>query len=147
MVFQKSSLELIGFSDADYAGSKTDRKSNSGTCQFLGHMLVSWSNKKQNYVACSIAEAEYIATGSCCAQILWIKQQLSDFGVTLHNIPIFCDNTSAINITNNPVQHSRTKHIEIRHHFIRDHPLKGDIYIEHVDTLNQLADIFTKPLN
>ena len=89
----------------------------------------------------------YIAVGSCCSQILWIKQQLSDFGVSLHNIPIFCDNTSAINIIKNPVQHSRTKHIEIKHHFIRDHALKGDICIEHVDTLNQLADIFTKPLN
>ena len=66
-------------------------------------MLVSWSNKKQNFVAFSTAEVEYIAIGSCCAQILWIKQQLSDFGVTLHNIPIFCDNTSAINITKNPV--------------------------------------------
>ena len=72
---------------------------------------------------------------------------MSDFGVALHNIPIFCDNTSAINITKNPVQHSRTKHIKIRHHFITDHALKGDICIEHVDTLNQLADIFTKPLN
>ena len=72
---------------------------------------------------------------------------MSDFGVTLHNIPIFCDNTSVINITKNPVQHSHTKHIEIRHHFIRDHALKGHICIEYVDTLNQLVDIFTKPLN
>ena len=72
---------------------------------------------------------------------------MSDFGVTMHNVPIFCYNTSAINITKNPVQHSHTKHIEIRHHFIRDHALKGDICIEHVNTLNQLADIFTKPLN
>ena len=71
---KKLSLELIGFSDADYAGSKTDRKSTSGTCQFLGHMLVSWSCKKQNSVALSTTEAEYIAAGSCCAQILWIKQ-------------------------------------------------------------------------
>ena len=110
-------------------------------------MLMSQSSKKQNSVSLSIAEAEYIAVSSCCAQILWIKQQLSDFGVALHNIPIFYDNTSAINITKNPVQHSRTKHIEIRHHFIRDHALKGDICIENVDTLNQLAHIFTKPLN
>ena len=108
----------------------------------LGHMLVSWSSKKQNSVVLSIAEVEYIAAGSCCAQILWIKQQLSDFGVTLHNSSIFSDNTNAINITKNSVQHSRTKHIEIKHHFI-----VGDICIEHVDTHNQLADIFTKPLN
>ena len=112
---KKSSLELIGFSNADYASSKTDRKSTSGTCQFLGHMLVSWSSKKQTSIALSTAEAEYIAVGSCYAQILWIKQELSDFGVTMHNVPIFCDNTSAINITKNHVQHSRTKHIEIRH--------------------------------
>lgn len=142
-----TSFDLIGFSDADYAGSKIDRKSTSGTCHFLGHMLVSWSSKKQNSVALSTAEAEYIAAGNCCAQILWIKQQLSDFGVSLNNILIFCDNTSAINITKNPVQHSRTKHIEIRHHFIRDHVLKKDISIEFVDSLNQIADIFTKPLN
>ena len=79
--------------------------------------------KSKKFVAFSIAEAEYITAGSCCAQILWIKQQLSDFGVTLHNIHIFCDNTSAINITKNPIQHSRTKYIEIMHHFIKDHAL------------------------
>ena len=67
-------------------------------------MLVSWSSKKQNFVALSATEAEYIVPGSCCAQILWIKQQLSDFGVALHNIPIFCDNPSTINITKNPIQ-------------------------------------------
>ena len=78
---KKSSLELIGFSDVDYASSKTDRKSISGTCQFFGHMFVSWSSKKQNSVAFSTVEAEYIAAGSCCAQILRIKQQLGDFGV------------------------------------------------------------------
>ena len=65
----------------------------------------------------------------------------------MNNIPIFCDNTSAVNITKNPVQHSRTKHIKIKHHFIRDHALKGDISIEFVDSLKQLADIFTKPLS
>ena len=108
-------------------------------------MLVSWSSKKQNSITFSIAEAEYIAAGSCYAQILWIKQQLSDFGIILHNILIFCDNTSAINITKNPIQHSRTKYIEIRHHFIRDHALKGDICIEHVDTFNQLATFSPNP--
>ena len=142
-----SSKLLIGYSDADFAGSKTDRKSTSGACQFLGHSLVSWSSKKQNSVALSTAEAEYIATGSCCAQVLWMKQQLSDFGLNFENIPIKCDNTSAINLSKNPIMHSRTKHIEIRHHFIRDHVQKGDISLEFVQTEFQLADIFTKPLD
>ena len=75
-----------------------------------------------------------------------MKQQLSDYGILLDRIPIKCDNTSAINLSKNPVQHSRTKHIEIRHHFLRDHFLKGDCLLEFVDTKNQLADIFTKPL-
>ena len=94
----------------------------------------------------STAEAEYIAAGSCCAQSLWMKQQLEDYGVTLNHIPLLCDNTSAINLSKNPVMHSRTKHIEIRHHFLRDHVQKGDCLIEFIDTENQLADIFTKPL-
>jgi len=84
---------------------------------------------------------EYISAGSCCAQILWMKQQLSDYGIFLNHIPIRCDNTSAITLSKNPIQHSRTKHIEIR-----DHVQKGDCVLEFVDTKNQLADIFTKPL-
>ena len=147
MVSQEVIYRTYRLFDADYASSRTDRKSTSGTYQFLGHMLVFWSNKKQNFVIFSTFEVEYIAIGSCCAQILWIKKQLSDFGVTMHNIPIFYNNISAINITNNPVQHSRTKHIEIMHNFIRDRALKDDICIEFVDTHNQLADIFTKLLN
>ena len=92
-------------------------------------------------------EAEYVAAGSCCAQTLWMRQQLMDYGLKLDHIPLRCDNTSAINLTKNPILHSRTKHIEIRHHFIRDHALKGDVEIEFVETQNQLADIFTKPLD
>ncbi|XP_038989467.1 uncharacterized protein LOC120113034, partial [Phoenix dactylifera] len=143
---KQSDINLIAYSDADFAGCKLDRKSTSGTCQFLGANLVSWFSKKQNSVALSTAETEYIAAGSCCAQVLWIKQQLEDFGIKMDNIPIKCDNTSAINLTKNPVQHSKSKHIEIRHHFIRDHVLKNDVMIEYVCTENQLADIFTKPL-
>ncbi|XP_057547794.1 secreted RxLR effector protein 161-like, partial [Amaranthus tricolor] len=138
---------LVGFSDADYAGYKVDRKSTSGSCQFLGNSLISWYSKKQNSVALSTAEAEYIAAGACCSQILWIAQQLRDLGVDLKGIPIKCDNTSAICITKNPVQHSRTKHIEVRHHFIRDHVEKGNISLSFISTENQLADIFTKPLS
>ncbi|RVW82174.1 Retrovirus-related Pol polyprotein from transposon RE1 [Vitis vinifera] len=123
-------FELIGYSDADFVGCKVERKSTSGTCHFLGHSLVSWHSKKQNSVALSMAEAEYIAVGLCCAQILWMKQTLSDFNLIFEHVPIKCDNTSAINISKNPVQHSRTKQIEIRHHFLRDHAQKGDITLE-----------------
>ena len=140
-------LSLVGYTDADYAGYKVDRKSTSGTCQFLGPSLISWHSKKQTSVALSTAEAEYIAAGACCAQLLWIKQQLRDLGIHLQEVPIKCDNQSAINIAKNPVQHSRTKHIEVRHHFIRDHVEKGDVLLEFVPTEFQLADIFTKPLN
>ena len=108
---------------------------------------MSWSSKKQNSVALSTVEAEYVAAGACCAQLLWMKQTLSDYGCEFSKIPLLCDNESAIKLANNPVQHSRTKHIEIRHYFLRDHEAKGDIAIRHVRTNKQLADIFTKPLD
>ena len=88
---------------------------------------MSWSSKKQNSVSLSTAEAEYIAAGSCCAQLLWMTQTLKDYGIYVKHVPLLCDNESAIKIAHNPVQHSRTKHIEVRHHFIRDHVAKGDI--------------------
>jgi hypothetical protein len=108
---------------------------------------VSWSSKKQNSIALSTTEAEYVAAGACCAQLLWMKQTLKDFGCELTKILLLCDNKSAIKLANNPVNHSRTKHIDIRHHFLRDHEIKGDITIHHVSTEKQLADIFTKPLD
>jgi hypothetical protein len=141
-----TSFDLVGYSDADWAGCKMDRKSTSGTCQFLGRSLVSWSSKKQNCVASSSTEAEYIAAGSCCAQLLWMRQTLKDYGVICDKVPLLCDNESAIKIAHNPVLHGKTKHIEIRYHFIRDHVEKGDIAIKYVNTKHQLADMFTKPL-
>jgi hypothetical protein len=104
-------------------------------------------SKKQNSVALSTAEAEYIAAGACCAQILYMKQTLLDYEVVLDKVPLLCDNESAVKLANNPVQHTRTKHIDIRHHFLRDHVAKGDISLENVEMENQLADIFTKPLD
>jgi len=140
------SYNLVGYSDSDFARCKIDRKSTNGTCHFIGFALVSWHSKKQNSVVLSTAEAKYISAGSYCAQILWMRQQLSDYGLMLDHIPIRCDNTSAINLSKNLILHSRTKHIEIRHHFLRDHVQKGDCVLEFVETKNQLADIFTKPL-
>ena len=89
---RESDFKLIGYSDADFAGCKVDRKSTSGGCQFLGDRLISWSSKKQKSISTSTAEAEYIAAGSCCAQILWIKNQLQDYGLSYSKIPIYCDN-------------------------------------------------------
>ena len=119
-----SNFSLHAYSDADYGGCKIDRKSTYGTCQFLGNMLFSWLSKKQNSVALSTTEAEYVSADSCCTQVLWMKQQLLDYRIDVGTIPIKCDNTSIICPTKNLIQHSRTKHIEIRHHFIRDHVLK-----------------------
>ena len=141
-----SDFTLIGYSDADFSGCKIDRKSTSGSCQFLGGRLVSWFSKKQKSISTSTAEAEYFAAESCCAQILWMKNQLLDYGLTLTQIPIYCENQSAIAMTGNPVQHLMTKHISIIYHFIREHVMEGTVELHFVHTDQQLADIFTKPL-
>ncbi|KAK6137201.1 hypothetical protein DH2020_029055 [Rehmannia glutinosa] len=140
-------LLLAGYSDSDYVGNIDDRKSTSGSCQFLGDCLVSWFSKKQNCVSLSTAEAEYISAAFCCTQLLWMKQTLADYKCSFENVPIFCDNISAINIAQNAVHHNRTKHIEIRHHFLRDCVSKRKIEISFVPSQDQLADIFTKPLS
>jgi hypothetical protein len=137
---------LIGYSDLDYADCKIDRKSTSRGCHLLWRSLVSWTSKKQSSVALSTAEAEYIVAGAYCTQILCMKQTLLDFGVVIEKVPLLCDNESAVKISNNYVQHSRTKHIDIHHHFLRDHVAKGDIILEEVRSKDQLANIFTKPL-
>nr|GEW19932.1 Gag-Pol polyprotein [Tanacetum cinerariifolium] len=116
-----SGFELTGFSDVDYAGCKDTFKSTSGGAQFLGKKLVSWSLKKQDCTALSTAEAEYVSLSDCCAQVLWMRKQLTDYGFHYNKIPIYCDSKSAIAISCNPVQHSRTKHIVVRYHFIKEH--------------------------
>jgi hypothetical protein len=116
-----STFDLIRYSDSDYVGCKVDRKSTSWTCQFLGRSLVSWSSKNQTYVALSTVEAKYLAAGQCCTQLFWMSQTLWDFGYNLSKIPFLCDNESAIRLADNPVEHNRTKHIDIWHHFLRDH--------------------------
>jgi hypothetical protein len=142
-----STFDLLGYSDSNYAGCKLDRKSTSGTCQFFGTSLVSWGSKKQNSVALSTTEAEYVAAGACCAQLLCMRLTLRDFGCKFSKVPLLCDNKSAIKLANNPANHSRTKHIGLRHHFLRDHEAKRDVALSHVSTDKQLADIFTKPLD
>jgi hypothetical protein len=109
------------------------------------HLVSLW--KSSVTVALSTTEAEYVAAGPCCAQLLWMKQTLRNYGCEFSKIPLLCDNESATKLANNSVQHSRTKHIDIRHHFLRDHEAKGDIALCHMSTERQLADIFTKPLD
>ncbi|GJZ55957.1 hypothetical protein Tco_0611150 [Tanacetum coccineum] len=146
LVSKRISFDLKAYSDSDYDGCNLDRKSTFGGCQILGGKLVCWSVKKQTYVAMSLVEAEYVAAVGCCAQVLWIISQLADYDVLYNKVPIFCDYKSVIAISNNLVLHYRTKHIDIRYHFIRDHILKGEIKLHFVPTDLQLADIFTKPL-
>ncbi|GKC54691.1 retrovirus-related pol polyprotein from transposon TNT 1-94 [Tanacetum coccineum] len=115
-----SGIETIVYADSDHAGDYVDRKSTSGVCTFIGCFLTSWFSKKQTALAISTTEAEYVSAGKACQQALWMKQALIDYGVMLDDIPIICDNKEAIDLSKNPVQHSRTKHIEILHHFLRN---------------------------
>nr|GEU32036.1 hypothetical protein [Tanacetum cinerariifolium] len=141
-----SGFELTGFSDVDYARCKDTFKSTSGGAQFLGEKLVSWSSKKQDCTALSTVEAKYVSLSACCAQVLWMRTQLMDYGFHFNKIPIYCDSKSVIAISCNPVQHSRTKHIAARYHFIKEHVEKGTIELYFVKTDYQLVDLFTKAL-
>ncbi|KAI0502594.1 hypothetical protein KFK09_017548 [Dendrobium nobile] len=144
----KSTLHLRSFSDADWAGDLLTRKSTSGYCTFLGENLVSWTVKKQKTVSRSSTESEYRALAAATADILWLQRLISDFGISLSKpTQLFCDNTSAIALAHNPVFHARTKHIEIDHRFIRDNIQNNNIHLQPISTIDQLADILTKPLS
>ncbi|GKA84949.1 hypothetical protein Tco_0806603 [Tanacetum coccineum] len=135
-----SGIETIVYADSDHVGDYVDRKSTSGVCTFMGCCLTSWFSKKQTALAISTTKAEYVSAEKAC------QQALIDYGVRLDDILIMCDNKGAIDLSKNPVQHSRTKHIEIRHHFLRDNVQKGNISIEKVSSEDNIADILTKPL-
>nr|GEU78675.1 retrovirus-related Pol polyprotein from transposon TNT 1-94 [Tanacetum cinerariifolium] len=141
-----SSFELTAFSDVDHAGCIDSRKSTSGGIQFLCDKLVSWVSKKQNCTAMSSADAEYVTLFVSCAQVMWMRTQLQDYGFIHNKIRLYCDSQSAIAISCNPVQHSRTKHIHTRYHFIKEQVENGIIELYFVRTEYQLADIFTKAL-
>ncbi|GJR52483.1 putative ribonuclease H-like domain-containing protein [Tanacetum coccineum] len=142
-----SPFDLEAFSDSDYAGASLDRKSTTGGCQFLGKRLISWQCKKQTVVANSTTEAEYVAAANCCGQVLWIQNQMLDYGFNFMNTKIYIDNESTICIVKNPVFHSKTKHIEIRHHFIRDSYEKRLIQVIKIHTDHNVADLLTKAFN
>ncbi|GKC05204.1 retrovirus-related pol polyprotein from transposon TNT 1-94, partial [Tanacetum coccineum] len=141
-----SCIALTTFADTDHAGCQDTRKSTSGSMQLLGDRLVSWSSKKQKSTAISSIEVEYIALSGFYAQILWMRSQLTDYGLVFNKIPLYCDNKSAIALCCNNVQHSRSKHIDIRHYFIKEQVENGVVELYFVRTEYQLADIFIKPL-
>ncbi|GKB37522.1 putative ribonuclease H-like domain-containing protein [Tanacetum coccineum] len=132
------------FSNSDYGGASLNRKSTTCGCQFLGRSLISWQYKKQTIMANSTTEAEYVAAANCCGQVLWIQTQMMDYGFNFMNTKIHIDDDSTICIVKNPVYHSRTKHIEIRHHFIRDCYEKILIDVIKIHTDNNIADLLTK---
>ncbi|GJW06864.1 hypothetical protein Tco_1569287 [Tanacetum coccineum] len=139
-------IETIVYADSDHAGDYVDRKSTSGVYTFMGCCLTSWFAKKQTALAISTTEAEYVSAGKACQQALWTKQALIDYDIRLDDVPIMCESKGTIELSKNLVQHSRTKHIEIRHHFLCGNVQKGNISIEKVASEDNIADIFTKPL-
>nr|GEV04585.1 hypothetical protein [Tanacetum cinerariifolium] len=144
--YQDSSIALTAFADADHAGCQDTRRSTSGSLQLLGDRLISWSSKRQKSAAISSTEAKYIALSGCCAQILWMRSQLIDYGLGFNKIPTYCDNKSVIALCCNNVQHSRSNHIDIIYHFIKEHVENGVIELYFVNTEYQLADLFIKAL-
>ncbi|GJX06516.1 putative ribonuclease H-like domain-containing protein [Tanacetum coccineum] len=137
-------FDLEAFSDSDYVGASLDRKSTTGGCQFLGKRLISWQCKKQTIVANSTTEAEYVAAANCCGQVLWIQNQMLDYGFTFMNTKIYINNERTICIVKNLVFHSKTKHIEIWHHFIKDSYEKRLIQVIKIHTNHNVVDLLTK---
>jgi hypothetical protein len=141
-----SSLILRAYSDADWAGDPSDRRSTTGFCIFLGDSLISWRSKKQTLTARSSTEAEYRALADTTSEILWLRWLLADLETSQSSpTDLYCDNRSVIQIAHNDVFHERTKHIEIDCHFIRQHLLRGELHLISIGTLDQLADLLTKP--
>jgi hypothetical protein len=141
-------IRLQGYADSDWAGSVADRKSTSGCCFSLGSTMISWLNRKQTSVALSTTEAEYIAACSASSEVVWLRKLLAGlFDLELEVTCIFCDNQSCIKLSENPVFHDKSKHIEIKYHYIRDMVQKGVVKLQYIATDEQIADVLTKPLS
>lgn len=138
--------EIYGFSDADFAGDLDDRKSTSGWVFMISGGAVSWISKKQPVVALSTTEAEYIALTSAAQEAIWMKEFHKDLGVEQKTITIYEDNKSTISLSENPVQHQRTKHIDIKFHFIREAIKNQDVNVQYCQTDKMTADVLTKGL-
>ena len=140
-------LSLFGYSDSDYSGDEDTRRSRTGFAWYLNRCLISWGSKLQLSVSLSTAEAEYQALSAAAQEMVFIRTLLSEFGINfLKPIPLFSDNKACIAIAHNPVSHKYTKHIDIRMHFVRELITRGVLQVLYVETKNNVADIFTKPL-
>ena len=137
---------MISYCDANYVGDKIERRSTSESCHIIIGYLVTWINKKQVSIVISTAKAKFISTTTSCTPLIWIKNQMEDYNIYEESIPIYYENKASISISKNPNLHSGAKHIEIKHHFLRDHVEKGTMELEFVHTDNQFANIFTKPI-
>nr|GEZ28889.1 copia protein [Tanacetum cinerariifolium] len=146
-LFSSSTTSLASYSDADLAGCPTTRRSTSGYCIFLGNNLLSWSSKRQSTLSRSSAEAEYRGVANVVAGTCWLRNLLRELHTHLSSATLlYCDDTSAVYLSSNPVQHQRTKHIEIDIHFVRDLIAAGQVQVFYVPSRYQYADIFTKGL-
>ena len=146
--YQRSgNQELVGYTDSDYAGCIDDRKSTSGYAFILSNAAVAWSSRKQPIVTLSTTETEFVAASACACQLIWMKRVLSKLDYNGSKSPvIFCDNSSTIKLSKNPVMHGKSKHIDVRFHFLRDLVNEGKVQLNYCGTKQQIADIFTKPL-
>jgi hypothetical protein len=144
--FAAKPLQLVAYADADWAGSLIDRKSTSGFFTLINGSSISWESRKQSVVALSSTEAEYISLSQATKEVIWLRSLLSDLG-HIQSLPtvIFEDNQPAINLSENPGNHCRSKHIEVQYHFTREKVESGEVDIIHCPTNNQMADIMTKP--
>nr|GEW59781.1 hypothetical protein [Tanacetum cinerariifolium] len=140
-------IETVVYVETDHARDYVDRKCTSGICTFMGCCLTSWFSKKQTALAIPTTESKYVSTEKACQQALWMKQALIDYDVRLDDVPIMCDNKGAIDLSKNLVKHSRTKHIKIRHHFLRDDVQKGHISIKKVPSSTTSPTFLRNPLN
>nr|GEX53902.1 ribonuclease H-like domain-containing protein [Tanacetum cinerariifolium] len=146
-LYASATTSLVGYTDADWEGCPSTRRSTSGYCVFLGDNLLSWSAKRQNTISRSSAEAEYRGVANVVVETAWIRNLLHElYSPLLTATLVYCDNFSAVYMSANPVQHQQTKHIEIDIHFVRDMVKAGHVRVLHVPSCYQYADIFTKGL-